>query len=130
MNYTRDGRPTVAPTTETGHGHELGTIPAFGPASWHTHGVGDGHQDNRHEIDLAADAAARSAVEELARGDLDRRLEAANRLRDATEALILEYVLDARERGVTWAVIGEALGVSTQAVHQRYRHAGDRGADH
>lgn len=74
------------------------------------------------EIDLAADAVARSAVRDLARGD-ERRLEAANRLRRAADALVTELVLEARESGATWAEIGETLGVSTQAAHQKYRYA-------
>lgn len=75
------------------------------------------------EIDLAADGAARSAVDELARGDGAVRLEAANRLRHATEALVTELVAAARADGATWADIGEVLGVSTQAAHQKYRWA-------
>lgn len=76
------------------------------------------------EIDLAADAAARAGVEDLTRGDGQRRLEAANRLRHAADALVTELVLEARDQGATWAEIGEILGVSTQAAHQKYRYAG------
>ena len=76
------------------------------------------------EIDLAADAAARAGVEDLVRGDDSRRLEGANRLRHAADALVTELVLEARENGATWAGIGEILGVSTQAAHQKYRYAG------
>ena len=75
------------------------------------------------EIDLAADSVARAAVAELARGDDAVRLEAANRLRHATEALVTELVAAARDEGATWADIGEVLGVSTQAAHQKYRYA-------
>jgi predicted DsbA family dithiol-disulfide isomerase len=75
------------------------------------------------DIDLAADGAARSAVDELTHGDRTARLEAANRLRHAAEALVTELVAEAREEGATWADIGEVLGVSTQAAHQRYRWA-------
>ena len=75
------------------------------------------------EIDLAADSVARAAVAELARGDVNLRLEAANRLRHATEALVTELVGEARDEGATWADIGEVLGVSTQAAHQKYRWA-------
>ena len=81
---------------------------------------------NRHsdiEIELAADGVAREAVDELARGDDTVRLEAANRLRHATEALVTELVAAARSEGATWADIGEILGVSTQAAHQKYRWA-------
>lgn len=74
------------------------------------------------EIDLAADAVARAGVDDLARGNDDRRLEAANRLRRAYDALVTELVLEARDSGATWAEIGETLGVSTQAAHQKYRY--------
>lgn len=77
------------------------------------------HQDV--EIDLAADGAARSAVDELTRGDREASLEAANRLRHAADALVTELVAEARDQGATWAEVGEVLGVSTQAAHQRYR---------
>lgn len=76
------------------------------------------------EIDLAADAVARAAVSDLSRGDRTKRLESASRLRAAADQLVTEFVLEERERGATWAEIGETLGVSTQAVHQKYRHAG------
>ncbi len=74
------------------------------------------------EIDLAADAAIRGALEELTRGDVTQRLEAAARLRHASEALVAELVALARHEGSTWADIGETLGVSTQAAHQKYRY--------
>ena len=85
------------------------------------------------EIDLAADGVARAAVDELSRGESDR-LEAANRLRHAADSLVTELVVEARIAGATWADVGEALGVSTQAAHQKYRWsveetAGDDGAD-
>jgi hypothetical protein len=73
------------------------------------------------EIDLAADATMRAAVDELARGDVEQRLEAAQRLRHASEALVAELVAEARHKGVTWSDIGDTLGVSTQAAHQKYR---------
>ncbi|MDZ7674668.1 MAG: hypothetical protein U5K30_06340 [Acidimicrobiales bacterium] len=74
------------------------------------------------EIDLAADGVARAGVVELCHGDDELRLEAAARLREAADDLVTEFVLAAREAGSTWAEIGEALGVSTQAVHQKYRY--------
>ncbi len=74
------------------------------------------------EIDLAADAAIRGAVEDLTRGDVSQQLQAAARLRHASEALMAELVAEAREAGATWADIGETLGVSTQAAHQKYRY--------
>jgi DNA-directed RNA polymerase specialized sigma24 family protein len=82
----------------------------------------DEHAEDDVEIDLAADAAARAAVADLSRGD-GSALEAAHRLREAADELITEFVLVARSEGATWAEIGEMLGVSTQAVHQKYRYA-------
>ena len=73
------------------------------------------------EIDLAADAAIRDAVDGLSRGDVSQRLEAAQRLRHASEALVAELVAEARKKGATWSDIGDTLGVSTQAAHQKYR---------
>jgi len=58
------------------------------------------------EIDLAADSVARSGVDDLIRGASERRLEAANRLRRAADALVTELVLEARSNGATWAEIG------------------------
>ena len=81
------------------------------------------------EIDLAADDAVRSAVDQLIRGRDDQRLEAANRLRHAADALVTELVGAARAEGATWADIGEALGVSTQAAHQKYRWAATEGTE-
>ena len=81
------------------------------------------------EIDLAADGVARAAVDDLTRGSGGRRLEAASRLRQAAEALVTELVVQARNEGATWADIGEALGVSTQAAHQRYRWSADDSAE-
>jgi len=78
---------------------------------------------NDVEIDLAADAALRAAMTELTRGavDVNQRLEAAQRLRHAAEALVAELVAEARKKGATWSDIGGTLGVSTQAAHQKYR---------
>ena len=80
--------------------------------------------ERKLHIVSGADAVARSAVGDLSRGQDDRRLEAANRLRHAADALVTEFVVEARESGATWAEIGDTLGVSTQAAHQKYRYVG------
>ena len=41
-------------------------------------------------------------------------------LRDAADHKLFQLVGFARDQGASWAQIGEALGVSTQAAHQRY----------
>ncbi|WP_319452716.1 MULTISPECIES: DUF3887 domain-containing protein [unclassified Mycobacterium] len=45
---------------------------------------------------------------------------AAHEVRDGAEALLTAAVQQAREAGRTWQEIGEVLGVSRQAVFQRY----------
>ncbi|MDF2581600.1 MAG: hypothetical protein K0R33_243 [Mycobacterium sp.] len=46
-----------------------------------------------------------------------RAVYALKRLQEQLEAL---HVANARERGWSWQAIAEALGVSRQAVHQKY----------
>jgi hypothetical protein len=41
-------------------------------------------------------------------------------LRDAADRKLFDLVSFARDAGASWASIGEALGVTTQAAHQRY----------
>lgn len=47
-------------------------------------------------------------------------------LRSVMEEAVEIAVSDARAEGVTWAKIGDALGVTHQAVIKRYRKGGDR----
>ena len=42
------------------------------------------------------------------------------RLRDLVDEELLAQVGRARKAGVAWAEIGETLGVTAQAVHQRF----------
>lgn len=44
-------------------------------------------------------------------------------LRSVLEEVVEVAVADARAEGVTWAKIGDALGVTHQAVIKRYRKA-------
>lgn len=41
-------------------------------------------------------------------------------LREAADRKLFDLVAFARDSGASWAAIGEALGVTTQAAHQRY----------
>jgi DNA-directed RNA polymerase specialized sigma24 family protein len=66
--------------------------------------------------DLSLDAAADAA------GSVDpavglRAVRALQRLQERLEAI---NVANAREQGWSWQAIAEALGVSRQAVHQKY----------
>jgi hypothetical protein len=47
-------------------------------------------------------------------------LRAAVDVREAVDDYLRELVRLARTDGATWAEIGEAIGVTTQAAHQRY----------
>ncbi len=83
--------------------------------------------------DEAAGAVARSAMHDLAKqmsigGELTvgDALAATVALRDAADGLVFELVGFARDAGASWAEIGAALGVTTQAAHQRF---GRRAAD-
>ena len=59
----------------------------------------------------------RSGVDELTVG---AALSATAALREAADRKLFELVGFAREAGASWASIGQALGVTTQAAHQRY----------
>jgi hypothetical protein len=65
-------------------------------------------------VDLAHHAAGR------AEPNLGDALRAAVDVRDAVDSFLGELVAMARAEGATWAEIGTALGVTTQAAHQRY----------
>lgn len=65
-------------------------------------------------------------TEELARtigpdGDPLKALRAARSLRKVAEEAVTVLVVEARRSGVSWQAIGSALGVSRQAVFERYR---------
>lgn len=49
-----------------------------------------------------------------------RVLEQLPQVRDVTDALEREAVLEARDQGATWEQIAAALGVTRSAVHQRH----------
>ena len=51
---------------------------------------------------------------------LEAGLRATAALRRSVEELQSELVTTARNEGASWASIGEALGVTTQAAHQRF----------
>jgi hypothetical protein len=51
---------------------------------------------------------------------LEAGLRASAAVRRGVDALQTELVTSARAEGASWAAIGEALGVTTQAAHQRF----------
>ena len=58
--------------------------------------------------------------------DTEARLYDLGVLRSVLGEAVEIAVADARTEGVTWAKIGDALGVTHQAVIKRYRKGGDR----
>jgi Sigma-70, region 4 len=55
----------------------------------------------------------------------DQRLLALRRLQDELSFLERQLVRDAHANGLTWGQIARILGVSRQAIHQRYRNVPD-----
>jgi hypothetical protein len=68
------------------------------------------------------DDAMRELVHRTGTGDLTvgAALAATAALRSAADDKLFQLVVFARDSGASWAAIGEALGVSTQAAHQRF----------
>lgn len=82
---------------------------------------------------MSANTAAFDHVEEFrwrqgdpSLADTEARLYDLGVLRSVLEEAVEIAVADARAEGVTWAKIGDALGVTHQAVMKRYRKGGDR----
>lgn len=65
-------------------------------------------------MDLSSQLAAAE------KGDPAQGLQAVVILRRFTDRLEQIHVISARRDGWTWQQIGDALGVSRQAVHKRY----------
>jgi hypothetical protein len=81
-----------------------------------------GRPDPLRAADVVADGAMRELIQRTGEGELTvgAALAATAALRDAADRKLFELVGFAREAGASWAAIGEALGVSTQAAHQRF----------
>jgi hypothetical protein len=81
-----------------------------------------GAPDPAGAADLIIDDAMRDLVVRTGDGELTvgAALAATAALRDASDRKLFELVGFARDAGASWAAIGEALGVTTQAAHQRF----------
>ena len=81
-----------------------------------------GRSDPAIAADEILDEAMRDLVRRHGGGELTvgAALAATAAIRDAADRKLYVLVGYAREAGASWASIGEALGVSTQAAHQRF----------
>jgi hypothetical protein len=81
-----------------------------------------GGDDPAKAADSVVDEAMRGLVLRTGQGELTvgAALAATASLREAADRKLFELVGFAREAGASWSSIGEALGVTTQAAHQRY----------
>ena len=81
-----------------------------------------GKADPAKAADAVVDEAMRGLVLRSGGGELTvgAALAATAAVRDAADRKLFELVGFAREAGASWSSIGEALGVTTQAAHQRY----------
>ena len=81
-----------------------------------------GKRDPGRAADDILDDAMRDLVRRGGGGELTvgAALAATAALRDAADRKLFVLVGYAREAGASWSSIGEALGVSTQAAHQRF----------
>jgi len=72
--------------------------------------------------DAIVDDAMRELVQRTGDGQLTvgAALAATAGLREAADRKLFDLVDFARTSGASWAAIGEALGVTTQAAHQRF----------
>ena len=61
-----------------------------------------------------------TAPESGSRSDITHALSTARTLRALADESLGHLISDARKRGVTWQVIGDALGISRQAAFQRF----------
>jgi hypothetical protein len=73
-------------------------------------------------VDSIVDEAMRDLVHRTGQPELTvgAALAATAALREAADRKLFELVGFARDAGASWASIGDALGVSTQAAHQRF----------
>ncbi|MDR1427009.1 MAG: hypothetical protein LBJ08_04550 [Bifidobacteriaceae bacterium] len=80
----------------------------------------------------AVEAAEPGLGERIERGDREASLDlvyAANAAAQETNAILREAVLSARRLGASWAMIGERLNLTRQAVQQRFGPPALDGAD-
>ena len=94
-------------------------------------GIQRGHQLADHITRIAAlladelsatepTAAPEQAAGKNSRSDVTHALSTARSLQALADESLAHLVTDARDRGITWQTIGDALGISRQAAFQRF----------
>jgi hypothetical protein len=73
---------------------------------------------------LAHDPQLPPTVERLTRDEPTATLAALAKMKADLDAAVEKLVAEALRAGASWSQIGEALGVTRQAAHARYRNAG------
>jgi hypothetical protein len=81
-----------------------------------------GMPDPAGAADSIVEQAMRDLIQRTGSGELTvgAALGATAALREAADRKLFVLVGFARDAGASWAAIGEALGVTTQAAHQRF----------
>jgi hypoxanthine-guanine phosphoribosyltransferase len=74
--------------------------------------------DARRALSIAMKQLAESRRVEL--GDATNHIRLVRDLRDEADEWLMVMVRDAIEAGHTWAAVGESLGVTKQAAHERF----------
>ena len=74
--------------------------------------------DARRALTLAMKQLAESR--DTALGDATTHIRLVRDLRDEADEWLIVMVRDAIEAGHTWAAVGESLGVTKQAAHERF----------
>lgn len=74
---------------------------------------------------LADELSTSDAAKESSRSDVTHALSTARSLQALADEALAHLVTDARNRGITWQTIGDALGISRQAAFQRFGTAID-----
>jgi hypoxanthine-guanine phosphoribosyltransferase len=74
--------------------------------------------DARRALTIAVKQLGESRGVEL--GDVTNPIQLVRDLRDEADEWLVVMVRDAIEAGHTWAAVGESLGVTKQAAHERF----------
>ena len=98
---------------------QIWPYPMFADATW-LRGSGDDAALNALRAAVFATLSARGQNVNATDDALFAGMEALADLGERIDWALLALVGEARSRGISWAALGKALGISKQAVHQRF----------